>query len=124
MTPLAHNQLITTAKLDGIQHALGGLHWASVDEGTDGSVRFLNTVEITGRNMRDMPRAAFYRLACYLLLSQFDEKSLADASQSLTDIYSWQLDRNAAPPPALLPMQPLPPKRVREAERVPFILEE
>ena len=116
MMPFLQNQSVTTATPQGRQLGLSGLQWSLVDEGTNGKVRFLNTVEITGRREADIPQIALYRIACYLLLSYFDEKSLVDAYQSLTDIYSWQWDRNITHHPAL-PAQRLLAKGVGTGRR-------
>jgi hypothetical protein len=99
------------------------LQWSIADVGTNGKVRFLTTVETTGQTPTDLPLTALYRMACFFVLAHLDEKSLSDAWQSLADIYAWQVDRNALQ--VQIPeQQRLISKGMREAERVPFALEE
>jgi hypothetical protein len=98
------------------------LQWSAVDEGTDGRVRFLTTVEISGQNLSDIPESALCRLACYYLIGHLDTMSLANACQSLGDIFSWQQNRLTAVLPAPTPAR-LRANVVREVPRVPFALE-
>src|SRR5438270_298915 len=53
--------------------------WSATDEGTNGKVKFLTTVEVTGQTSTDVPQAAWYRMICYFLVSRLSEGSLGEA---------------------------------------------
>lgn len=98
------------------------LQWSAIDEGTNGKVRFLTTVELSGEKLADLPESSLYRMACYYLLGHLDDKSIINAYETLTDIFSWQADRLLSAPSAPH-QQRIPAGGLRDVERIPFTLE-
>jgi len=96
---------------------------SATDESADGKVEFLTTFDITAPTPADIPEAARCRMICYLIIGRLQGKALSDACESLMDLFSWQVEQAR-------PASPIPePKRhrasrVRQMERVPFVLSE
>jgi hypothetical protein len=66
-------------------------NWGVMDEVSHGGAQFLTTTQVTGETMADLPAAAFSRMICLYLIGRLNEKSLLAASESLANIYIWQI---------------------------------
>jgi len=98
------------------------LQWHVTDEAAGGRVHFMTNVGITGARLSDLPQVALYRMACYFLIGKLDERSLADAFQSLNDTYAWQIDRESEPA-QITAQQRVAVGGERQLERTPFALD-
>jgi len=108
---------------DWLQACENNFQWSVTDEGLGGNVHFLTTVSITVTTPADVTDAALCRMACFYIVGRLHGKALADACQSLADIYAWQLDQMHS-----VSQVPEPKRhraaRVRQVERVPFNFDE
>lgn len=97
--------------------------WSAVDETTDGKVQFVTTVDIDALTLADVSQDAWGRMLCFYIVTHLSAKPLADACQSLADIYSWQIEQTR-----LIPQIPEQRRhavsQVRQVERVPFAFDE
>jgi hypothetical protein len=97
--------------------------WAIEDESTGGNVQFLAKVEITGEDVTAITSAALHRMICFFVLSRLSENSLAEACQSLSDIYLWQINQtNAVVSP--LERHRHGPAKSKRVDRTPFVFRE
>jgi hypothetical protein len=80
---------ITTAASDPLT-AGHAIYWSVTDDGPRGAVQFLTQTKIHGHVAADLPKAALYRMVCFYLIGKLAEESLAEACESLADIYNMQ----------------------------------
>ena len=97
--------------------------WSGVDATTDGKVRFKTTVDIVAPTHADVSEDAWHRMLCFFFVGRLSGKPLAEASQSLADIYSWQIEQTR-PVPQVPEQRRYPVSRVRRVEKVPFTFDE
>jgi hypothetical protein len=99
------------------------LGWSHTSADLGGKIEFVTTVDFTGQISRGAEEGALLRLACIYLIGHLSGKALVDAYHTLTDQYTWQIDRlNAAP--TISNEQRIAVANVRETQRVPFIFNE
>jgi hypothetical protein len=94
-----------------------------VDETTGGRVQFVTMIDIDAATAAQVPHDAWRRMICFYVVSHLSGNALADACQSLADIYSWQIEqtRTALRIPESTRHAV---SRVRQIERVPFAFDE
>ena len=96
---------------------------STVDETTGGKVQFVMTFDIDAPTPAHASQEAWCRMLCLFIVGHLSGKALSDACESLTDIYSWQIEQTRP-----IPQIPEPRRhavsRVRQIERVPFAFDE
>ena len=116
--------LIQLVDLDwGESGAEGIFQWSGVDATTDGQVRFKTTVDILAPNESEVSEDAWNRMLCFFVVGRLSGRSLAEASQSLADIYLWQLEQ-AQPSPQIPEQRRHEVSGVRRVEKAPFAFDE
>jgi hypothetical protein len=102
---------------------LPAFQWSAVDETTDGRVEFVTMIDVDAPTAAQVPHDAWRRMLCLYVVGRLSGTALADACQSLADIYSWQIEQTR---PALrIPESKRHAvSRVRQVERVPFTFDE
>ena len=97
--------------------------WSAVDETTDGKVQFVTTVNIDAPTPADVSQDAWRRMLCFYVVGHLSGEPLADACQSLADIYSWQMEQTR-PIPQVPEQRRHAVSQIRRVERVPFAFDE
>ena len=97
--------------------------WSAVDETAGGRVQFVTTVDIDAPTPAHISQDAWGRMICFFIIGHLSGKALADACQSLADIYSWQIDQKHSVPQISNPRRRVV-TGIRRVERVPFALDE
>lgn len=100
------------------------LHWLHTNEGANGRVRFLATVQYTGDELPEATDPTMCRVVCFQIISRLREPALRQAFESLADIYRWQIDQTAAIAAGIPELPSLRVANVRDIERPAFEIED
>jgi hypothetical protein len=74
-----------------------GVAVAAVEQHEFGSAILRASIDVTGGNLSTLPEHIMYRLACMLYVCLTPQTGLAEAYESLADIYNWHA-RPISPP--------------------------
>jgi hypothetical protein len=69
------------------------------------------------------PNHSLYMMYCIAVLANFNTESLEEASKSLTDLYTWQIEKSRIVP-RIVEQVPFHAKNTKTVERAPFIISE
>jgi hypothetical protein len=86
-------------------------------------VLFETTIDITAPTPTDVPKEAWCRMLCFHIVARLTGDALSEASESLADIYSWQIHQ-ARSVPQVSEQRSYPVSGIQQVERVPFVFDE
>jgi hypothetical protein len=92
-----------------------------------GQANFLTRVEVTGELSLAAQYTAVCRVICLFTLSRLSENGLREACRALSDIYSWEQERNQLhPTPTIMTRKRshLKPAKITHTKRKPFVFDE
>jgi hypothetical protein len=108
---------------DYLTDQMNALEWSVSDESAGGKAQFFSKLEITGDDLSGIASVAMCRLYCLLIITRLNEKSLHEAYESLSGIYSWQINQGNVTIKDV-ERHNLGPSNVRRIERTPFAFRE
>ncbi len=62
--------------------------------GTGSRIRWSFETALSGDELTRLSPLTFHRIACLLILTRLDNTAIAEAFESLRDIYAWQAGQN------------------------------
>jgi hypothetical protein len=98
------------------------LEWTSVS--SDGNIKYTTNVTVADDPGRQYQQSDIYRAACLYVVYHLSDKSIQEAYDSLSGIYSWQQQetgRYLTKPPVrgVLALSSMPHR-----ERTPFVIDD
>lgn len=84
-------------------------------------MRFTAKVEVTGRNLIDVPPETWRRMLCHVIINHLSGQFLVDATDSLVGDYQWQFEQSQIFP-SVPQLQSIPVDQLRPLQTAAFAL--
>jgi hypothetical protein len=115
----------STNLLDHIQFDWRKLTPADFEEESQyGSVEITTSIEVTGELSPEAQAMTAHRLICLYTLSKMNAQALTQASQTLVDIYAWQVAQDNLPPKQAPERRVLRSPKIKQRPSASFKIEE